>query len=62
MVDSVIEIARKMHLQLIAEVVETAEQVEYLRYKQIEFLQGYYFSRPIPANQFIHMVTLKGYF
>ncbi|CZY22450.1 EAL domain-containing protein [Enterobacter cloacae complex sp. 342H5] len=62
LVDSVIEIARKMHLQLIAEGVETAEQVEYLRNKQIEFLQGYYFSRPIPANQFIRMVILKGYF
>lgn len=59
LVDSVIELAQKMHLQLIAEGVETIAQVNYLQNKKIDFLQGYYFSRPVSAEQFIRLMTTE---
>ena len=36
---------------MIAEGVETAEQLAYLREQQCDQIQGYYFSRPLPANR-----------
>ncbi|MNP44967.1 Oxygen sensor protein DosP [compost metagenome] len=42
-----------MGLKLVAEGVETEEQVIYLQKQQCDFLQGYFFSRPIPAEQII---------
>ncbi|MBM3069792.1 EAL domain-containing protein [Enterobacter sp. RHBSTW-00994] len=57
LVDSLIELVKKMHLTIIAEGVETQAQADYLRAKNIDFLQGYYFCRPIPANELIRMVA-----
>lgn len=39
-------------LTMIAEGVETKEQFEYLRNKKVDYIQGFYFSKPLPASQF----------
>jgi sensor c-di-GMP phosphodiesterase-like protein len=39
-----------MHLQIVAEGVETAAQVEYLNARGNVIHQGYYFGRPEPAE------------
>lgn len=41
-----------MNLSVIAEGVETKEQVEYLQKMNCVYMQGYYFSRPIPVDEF----------
>lgn len=56
LVDSVIDLAKNMRLKIIAEGVETAAQADYLRRKRIDFLQGYYFCKPLPASELIHQV------
>lgn len=57
LVDSVIALAKNMHLKVIAEGVETEAQVAYLRDKHIDFLQGFYFSKPVPAAELINAVV-----
>lgn len=60
LVDSLIDLAKNMHLKIIAEGVETEAQADYLRRKEIDYLQGYYFSKPLPASELIHRVVHRG--
>lgn len=53
---AVMGMARGMGLRVIAEGVETEEQMQYLFSHQCEIMQGYYFSEPIPADEFEALV------
>ena len=55
-VTAVIGIARNLNLRVVAEGVETAEELEFLQTKECDEAQGYYFSRPIPPGQFAHLL------
>jgi diguanylate cyclase (GGDEF)-like protein/PAS domain S-box-containing protein len=50
-VASVITLAKAMNLEVIAEGIETEEQLAFLRKKKCLQGQGYLFSRPIPAEE-----------
>ncbi|MBV1911663.1 MAG: EAL domain-containing protein [Kangiellaceae bacterium] len=50
-VRSTIELAHNMGLTVVAEGVENKEAMQWLADKQCERIQGYYISRPIPANE-----------
>lgn len=47
---SIIQLAHNLGLKVVAEGVERAEQVEMLQQMDCDIAQGYYFSRPIPAE------------
>jgi len=49
-VAAIIHLARALDLKVIAEGVETAEQVEQLRKMECDVAQGYYFSEPLPSE------------
>jgi diguanylate cyclase (GGDEF)-like protein/PAS domain S-box-containing protein len=51
-VASIITLAHNLKLAVIAEGVETIEQLDYLRRQGCDEMQGYYFSRPLPADEF----------
>jgi diguanylate cyclase (GGDEF)-like protein/PAS domain S-box-containing protein len=51
-VSAIISMGRSLHLRVIAEGVETAEDLEFLQDRECDEAQGYYFSRPVPAEQF----------
>lgn len=53
LVEAIIHIGDTLNKEVIAEGVETDYQVEFLRQAGCEKLQGYYYSRPVSANQFI---------
>lgn len=50
--DMIITLAQRLKLKLVVEGVETAEQIAYLRERQVEAVQGYYYARPLPIQDF----------
>ena len=54
--DSIINMAHQMGMLVIAEGVETKEQADYLLKLNCENMQGFYFSRPVPVEEFEKMV------
>jgi EAL domain-containing protein (putative c-di-GMP-specific phosphodiesterase class I) len=50
-VASIVDLARDLDLWTVAEGVETQEQLACLMHMGCEFIQGYLFSRPVPADQ-----------
>ncbi|MDP2785222.1 MAG: EAL domain-containing protein [Sulfurimicrobium sp.] len=54
--DAVISLGHSLKMQVIAEGVETVEQLDYLRAHGCDEFQGYYFSRPLPAEAFAELV------
>ncbi len=59
-VQAVIQLGLGLNLGIIAEGVETAEQLQMLRDKGCEQVQGYYFSKPLPAGDFeVFMADFK---
>ena len=59
LIECVIDMANTLSLSIVAEGVETALQKEYLRKKGIEFLQGYFFSRPLSFGAFAKLIFLE---
>jgi diguanylate cyclase (GGDEF)-like protein/PAS domain S-box-containing protein len=55
-VRTVIALGRNLGLKVVAEGVETAEQMQFLREHDCDEIQGFYFSRPIPTGQFENLL------
>ncbi len=55
-VNTIIRMAQSLGLKTIAEGVETSNQLDYLRQQGCDEIQGYHFSRPLPADQLEHFV------
>src|SRR3989339_112951 len=53
---SVIALAHRMRLSVVAEGVETEGQLGYLRQHHCDELQGYLFSKPLPAGEFAELL------
>ncbi len=51
-VSLILSMAHTLNLKVIAEGVETEKQLEYLKRHDCDMCQGYYFSKPVPANDF----------
>ncbi len=55
-VSTIISMGQKLGLEVIAEGVETKEQMEFLKSQNCYLMQGYYFSEPIRASEFEDML------
>ncbi|HYD78961.1 MAG TPA: EAL domain-containing protein [Paucimonas sp.] len=53
---SVIALGHSLNLKVIAEGVETAQQLEFLRQHQCDEMQGYYFSKALAVDEFTSML------
>ena len=57
---AIIAMADSLGLNVIAEGVETQDQLEFLRDSGVSLVQGYYFSPPVPQEEFLAL--LPGFF
>jgi len=55
-VRAIINLAHSLDKKVIAEGVENREQLNFLRQHNCDQVQGYYFSPPIPLDEFIHLL------
>jgi diguanylate cyclase (GGDEF)-like protein len=55
-VTAVISMGRSLNLRVVAEGVETQEELEFLREHQCDEAQGYYFSRPVLPQHFAKLL------
>jgi len=53
LVSSIISMAKGLGLTVVAEGVETEQQLQYLKMHQCDLIQGYYFSKPLPSDDFL---------
>ncbi|RXH36943.1 diguanylate cyclase [Bradyrhizobium nanningense] len=60
-VKSVIGLARDLNISVVAEGVETADQLEYLRQINCDEVQGYLISRPVSADGVLALLETKKY-
>lgn len=58
-VEASISLAHKLGLEVIAEGVETAEQLEFMRTHDCDSVQGYYLSRPLPRSELIKLLQKR---
>jgi len=56
LVEAIIAMAHHLNLKVIAEGVETREQLEFLRARGCDIAQGYYFSPPLPHDGFTKLL------
>ena len=47
-----IKLAKKLGMQIVAEGIETREQVDFLAEQHCDLIQGFYFAKPLPINEF----------
>ncbi len=57
---SIINMAKKLGMRSVAEGVETKEQYKFLKDIGCEIIQGYYFSKPMPGNDFLKYLDING--
>lgn len=50
---AIIALAKSLQLKVVAKGVETLEQLQFLRHYDCDIAQGFYYSRPLPAKDFI---------
>jgi len=56
---AIISMARSLNLKVIAEGVENEEQISFLRAQHCDEFQGYYFSKPLPADEFAKKILSR---
>jgi sensor c-di-GMP phosphodiesterase-like protein len=55
-IETLVELGHNMHMEIIAEGVETFEQVAHLRARGIRKAQGYVFAPPLPGSSFLRLI------
>ena len=51
-----IKMIKELGLDVVVEGVETLENVEYLTEQKCDFLQGYFYSKPVPKQRFLELL------
>jgi len=59
-IKATLAMCQSLGLQVVAEGVETREQLDFLLRHRCSTIQGYFFSKPLPADELIHFVLSQG--
>lgn len=57
-VDAIIQMAHRLKMEVIAEGVENVQQLNLLREMGCDYIQGYYYSKPLPMNDLIEFLQI----
>lgn len=49
--EHIVRMGRRMGMCVVAEGVESQEQLQYLKKHECDMIQGYFFSRPVPRDE-----------
>ena len=55
-VDAIIQMSHRLKMKVVAEGVESAQQVELLKQMGCDFIQGFYYSKPLPMDELIEFI------
>ncbi|HDT0662156.1 TPA: EAL domain-containing protein [Enterobacter cloacae subsp. dissolvens] len=55
--DTIVALSQRLGLATIAEGISTAHQAEWLKTNRVQYAQGYYYAKPMPAHEFYHWYT-----
>ena len=61
LLENMISMLLKMGRKIVVEGIETKEQFEYLESLGITYAQGFYFSKPLPEDEFIKFIELENF-
>lgn len=56
-IDSLIDLGRSLTMEIVAEGVETRDQLHYLRSRGVHFAQGYLFAKPLPGRDYLELIA-----
>ncbi len=59
LVSAIIAMGKSLNLRLVAEGVDAVDQYLFLRQHEVEVIQGYLFSKPLPSNDFIELLKAR---
>ncbi|MET0066410.1 MAG: PAS domain S-box protein [Candidatus Thiodiazotropha sp.] len=59
LINATISMAHGLKLQVVAEGVETREQLDYLKGRGCDYAQGFYFSKPLPASDLTQLLSRR---
>jgi EAL domain-containing protein (putative c-di-GMP-specific phosphodiesterase class I) len=59
LVNAIISMAHSLGLEVVAEGVEHQQQLDWLFEKDVNFIQGYIYSKPLSASEFLHYCSNK---
>lgn len=51
-IETILAMASKLNIHVVAEGVETQAQLDYLRQLECDYVQGYFFAKPMPVDEF----------
>ncbi|MCR4690197.1 MAG: EAL domain-containing protein [Lachnospiraceae bacterium] len=57
--NSIIGMVQSMGLKIVAEGIEEADQLNAMGKIGVDYIQGYYFSKPLPLNEFLAFIHIK---
>lgn len=60
MLKNIVQLSKDLHIQTVVEGVETLDNHELIKMLGCNYGQGYYYSRPIPIDQFEKNFYLNG--
>lgn len=58
-VKATVNMVHDMQLKVVAEGIETKEQLAAMNKIGIDYIQGYYFSKPLPTDEFLEFIKIK---
>jgi EAL domain-containing protein (putative c-di-GMP-specific phosphodiesterase class I) len=56
LVKAVLAMAKSLGMSVVSEGVESKGQLDFLIKENCKFIQGYYFSKPVPSDEFYHLL------